>query len=86
MPFVEDFGAFGDVATGANAEGNAFVVEGDAGFGILIDDGEEIASSPERVAFAIDELPGCFSGLIEKLLLLTANPSELANGIGSGYV
>jgi hypothetical protein len=44
------------------------------GFGFAVDDGHEVTAVPKVLAFAFDELAGCFAGLFGEYGLLFAYP------------
>ena len=60
VPMVHDFGPLGFAAAGAHGEGDALVIDEDAGFGFPLLDIQEVAPPPEIVTLPGDELPGCF--------------------------
>ena len=83
VPAMEYFGPFEGIAARSNIQGYPFVVEHYTLFGILIHNGHKIASPPKVVAFALNEMPRCFSCLIIQLLLLLAYPAKSGYCIGA---
>lgn len=84
MPGVEEGGAFEDVCFLGGMEGNAFMIEGDVGGGIAVNNRQEVATAPNVVALSRGEVARRFAGLIVELLLLLLYPGELADGVGAG--
>jgi len=58
MPLVDHLCALRLVAPQPHRESDAFVVERDEGFGVSLDDAQEVPASPEVVTLTLDELPG----------------------------
>lgn len=86
VPLVHDLGAFLGATSRAHGERDASVVKANAWPGVRVGNGKQIAPPPKIVAFARDELPGCFARLFPQLVLLLADPGEFADGVGAGHV
>jgi hypothetical protein len=56
------------------------------GFGVTFNHGQQMSMTPEIMAFAFDEFPWYFPGLIAQLLLLFTYPTESGNGVSPGYL
>ena len=75
MPFVHHVRAFLSITAWADRERDASMVERNERLGFPIDDGQKVPSSPQIMAFALDELARRFTGLVPEFRLLLANPA-----------
>src|SRR5690606_10493498 len=83
VPAVDDGGALFCIGAGANGQGQAAMVEGDAGATVFLDDVKQVAAAPDVVAFALNVLARGFACLRAQLVLLVANPAEAGNGVSA---
>ena len=85
VPFVNDLGALGGIAAGANGDRDALVVERDDWLRVAEGDREQVPTAPKVVALPLNESARRLPGLAPELRLLASDPTESGNGIGAGH-
>ena len=86
MPLVDNLPSLCFVAAWPHCKCDALVVKANRGLGFSIIDGQQVAAAPQGMAFALDELARGFARLLQQFLLLSANPIQFADGVGSRHI
>ncbi|MBV6499034.1 MAG: hypothetical protein CJBNEKGG_01483 [Prosthecobacter sp.] len=60
---MNDFGPPLSIAARTHGQGDALMIESDAGFGIGMFDGHQMAAAPHVVTLTLDQLARRFAGL-----------------------